>query len=96
MSSSTEKFVFKKEGSVRKETCDPADNVQVYRVTAAPGAYTAEHMENGHFFHFLGIQGSFVGFTVLSFLFLELLCGRGPDLRRQVEEDYCKPAIGGE
>lgn len=50
MLSSTEKFVFKKEGSVRKKTCDPADNVRVYRVIAAPGAYTAKHMGNGHFF----------------------------------------------
>lgn len=41
--------LYKKEGSVRKIRCDPAGNVQVYRVIATPRVYTAKHVENGHF-----------------------------------------------
>lgn len=79
---------------MRKKNCDPAGNVQVYRVTAAPRVYTAKHVGNGHFW----ISWEFkVAFWVsLSSLFLELLRGPGPDFRRQVKEAYCKSAIAGE
>lgn len=77
MSSSTEKICLEERGfSMKEKHCGPANDVQVCRVTAAPGVYS---LSDGTGIHSdgSGIQGGFVGsFSSLciSFLFFWSHC----------------------
>lgn len=82
--SSTEKSLSKKEGSVRE-----TNDIQTCRVTEVSQACSSSHRK-GYFLIPLEFKVALwvsCSSLCISFLFLVLLCGLGPDIRRHLKND---------